>query len=144
MAPGSSFGAEFGFIHGDRRHRLVQLHNEEGRLDKLVLIREFREGSDAREEPSLTPSALSGSWSGTASTISAHWPEPDLATCQFNIDVSEGGALTMAESFSRATPAAEGPDVRVTWMADGGYHHTPEGLSHREPFRIEAGWLAGG
>ena len=58
VAPGSSFGAEFGFIHGDRRHRLVQLHNEEGRLYKLVLIREFREVSDAREEPSLTPLRL--------------------------------------------------------------------------------------
>ena len=143
VAPGSNFGAEFGFIHGDRRHRLVQLHNDEGRFDKLVLIREFREGSDAREEPSLTPFALRGSWSGMASTISADWPEPDLAICQFNIDVSAGGALTMEENVSRATPAAEGSDVRVTWMADGGYHRTPEGVSHREPFRLEAGWLVG-
>ena len=27
VAPGTPFGGEFGFIDGDRRHRLVQLHN---------------------------------------------------------------------------------------------------------------------
>ena len=143
VAPGSSFGAEFGFIHGDRRHRLVQLHSAEGQFDKLVLIREFREGSEAREEPPLTPTALSGSWSGNVATISADWPEPEQATCTFEIDTNPSGALTIKDRFSRGTLAEIGSENQITWMADGGYHRTPRTVSHREAFRVEAGWLTG-
>lgn len=32
VSPGTVFGGEFGFIQGDRRHRLVQLHREDGGL----------------------------------------------------------------------------------------------------------------
>jgi hypothetical protein len=143
VAPGSSFGAEFGFIHGDRRHRLVQLHSADGQFDKLVLIREFREGSEAQEEPALRPAAINGAWSGTASTISADWPEPEQATCQFTIDTSAPDSLHIQEQFSRGTPPPAGPQDRLTWMADGGYHRTPQTVSHREAFRVEAGWLVG-
>lgn len=77
VAPGSAFGAEFGFVAGDRRHRLVQLHSPEGAFESLVLIREFRAGSGATERPPLEADHLLGTWSGTAATISADWPEPD-------------------------------------------------------------------
>jgi hypothetical protein len=144
IAPGSSFGAEFGFIHADRRHRLVQLHNADGHFDKLVLIREFREGSAAVEEPMLTPAALSGSWCGTASTINADWPEPELDTCQVEIQTNSNGALNIRETFSQTGQTSAGDDSHMTWMADGGYHRTPFTVSHRESFCVEAGWLVGG
>ena len=54
VAPGSTFGAEFGFIDADRRHRLVVLHNNEGCFESAVLIREVRAGSAACERPPLT------------------------------------------------------------------------------------------
>ena len=75
VAPGTPFGAEFGFLVGDRRHRLVQLHSPEGRFESLVLIREFRAGSGAAECPALQSDQLLGRWSGQAATVSADWPE---------------------------------------------------------------------
>ena len=109
VSPGTAFGAEFGFVHGDRRHRLVQLHHDDGRFANLVLIREFRAGSNANEWPPLDSSQLQGQWSGTAATITADWPEPDLEPCNFVMQLE-------AEA-----------DRQLTWMADGGYHLPPGG-----------------
>ena len=124
VAPGSVFGAEFGFIHGDRRHRLVQLHHDNGSFNKLVLIREFRSNSDALELPPLDHSQLRGHWSGIAATISADWPEADVESCQFSMDLEVD------------------PSQHLTWMADGGYHLAPRQVSHRDAFEVEAGWLS--
>jgi hypothetical protein len=75
VAPGTPFGAEFGFIAGDRRHRLVQLHNPEGALESFVLIREFRAASGASECPALQLENLLGPWTGQVATITADWPD---------------------------------------------------------------------
>ena len=142
VAPGSAFGAEFGFIHGDRRHRLVQLHNDDGAFNKLVLIREFREGSAAVEQPPLTLSTLQGSWRGTMATITADWPEPDLGTCAFEISSAATGSLHINDQGSSYSPAQTSTQDLLTLMGDGGYHLTPATVSHRNPFRVEAGWMA--
>ena len=55
VAPNTVFGGEFGFIRGNRRHRLVQLYTPAGVFDELVLIREFRAGSGASENPPQQP-----------------------------------------------------------------------------------------
>ena len=81
VAPGTPFGAEFGFIAGDRRHRLVQLHSPDGALESLVLIREFRSGSGASERPALQLESLLGPWSGQVATITADWSEPEITSC---------------------------------------------------------------
>jgi hypothetical protein len=75
VAPGTVFGAEFGFVAGDRRHRLVQLYSPEGAVESLVMIREFRAGSNAIERPPLEADHLLGHWTGQAATISAKRPE---------------------------------------------------------------------
>ena len=54
VAPNTVFGGEFGFIQGNRRHRLVQLYTPAGVFDELVLIREFRAGSGDSENPPTT------------------------------------------------------------------------------------------
>jgi len=79
------FGGEFGFLHGDRRHRLLLLYGEAGRADQLVLIREFRVGSAAQECPPLTPEQVQGPWHGTAATISADWPQQVSHREAFNV-----------------------------------------------------------
>lgn len=121
LAPGTVFGGEFGFVHGDRRHRLVLLYGETGLADQLVLIREFRVGSDAQECPPLTAEQVLGPWQGSRATISADWPEPDRAEAQV--------------SFSAAEMA------QWQWLADGGYCRWPQQVSHRDAFSVEAGWL---
>jgi len=145
VAPGTPFGGEFGFIQGDRRHRLVQLHNDNGDFTNLVLIREFRAGSDAQEYPALSLDQLRGRWSGTAATISADWPEPERADCHFEVSGDGEYSLhidTQTGATSECVEAGRSdPSRQLTWMADGGYHLTPRHVDHRSAFAVEAGWL---
>jgi hypothetical protein len=90
LAPASVFGAEFGFVAGDRRHRLVQLHDPDGALESFVLIREFRSGSGASERPALQLETLLGPWTGQVATITADWPEPEIASCALQIEGGPG------------------------------------------------------
>ena len=121
LAPSTVFGGEFGFIHGDRRHRLVLLYREDGSRDQLVLIREFRQGSTAVECPPLTAEQLQGAWRGRRATITADWPEPEESAVELDVAASE-----LAE---------------LQWLPDGGYVRWPRQVSHRQPFSIEGGWL---
>ncbi|MEB3244135.1 MAG: DUF3598 family protein [Cyanobacteriota bacterium] len=123
LAPNTTFGGEFGFIGADRRHRLVVLYNEAGSFDQLVLIREFRAGSEAAEAPPTRSEQLLGRWRGEAATISADWPEPELAP----VDVA-------------FTPV----DLQgARLLPDGGFCQLPERVSHREAFTLTGGWLPG-
>jgi hypothetical protein len=123
VAPNTVFGGEFGFIDGDRRHRLVILYSEAGHLDQLVLIREFRAGSGAEERPQTTRDQVSGRWRGEASTISADWPEPEVSPIEWEIGDEEAAGLRL--------------------LPDGGFCRLPEAISHRQPFTLEGGWLPG-
>lgn len=123
LAPGTVFGGEFGFVRGDRRHRLVFLYSETGQRDQLVLIREWRVGSSTEHLPPLGPEQLTGRWQGISSTISADWPEPETRPQQLHFDEQELKDLQ--------------------WLPDGGYCHRPEQVSHRGSFSVEAGWMSG-
>lgn len=122
VAPGTAFGGEFGFIGGDRRHRLVVLYDEAGALDQLVLIREFRAGSAAVEGLATTAERLLGSWRGEAATITADWPEPELQPCQRDLGAGDVEGLRL--------------------LPDAGFCRLPARVSHREAFVLEGGWLS--
>jgi hypothetical protein len=162
IAPATRFGAEYGFISGDRRHRLVQLFTEDGVFSSLVLIREFRDGSGASERPPLTLDQLGGRWQGQASTIEADWPEPTLVDASIAVDQPDAHSLRLETQLGRestlvaARLAAEaaGPchsadglgsgveqPGRLLLLPDGGLSLAPLGISHRQRFRVEAGWL---
>ena len=144
VAPGTAFGGEFGFVQGDRRHRLVQLHDPSGSFERLILIREQRAGSDAPDQPRLETTRLQGRWSGEACTISADWPVPSSSDCQFAIEAAGPRQLnlqTQLDGQSTTLIAGDGQDTQLTLMDDGGYHLTPRQVSHRAAFAVEAGWL---
>ena len=156
VAPRTPFGAEFGFIVGDRRFRLVQLFDEEGRFDGHVLIREFRAGSNAQERPPLQIDHLCGTWTGAAATISADWPVPEVSAAEVTVErtPSPGGdQLTIRTSLSSGVDTlsarvdADSITVegsmpgRLQLLADAGYSVVPLQVSHRQPFSVEAGWM---
>jgi hypothetical protein len=117
----------------------VQLHHEDGRFEKLILIREQRVGSEAAEHARLTAGTLSGCWPGPASPITAAWPDPDQAECHFTVGSSNNRLEISGAVLGTKHPEQE---LHLTWMADGGYHLTPSIVSHRQAFSIEAGWLS--
>ncbi|MEB3213327.1 MAG: DUF3598 family protein, partial [Leptolyngbyaceae bacterium] len=74
--PFSEFGAELGFISGDRRCRLVQLFDKESNFSKLTLIPEYRQGTDTEDIHRLNARPFRvedwlGEWHGTAMTLYA-------------------------------------------------------------------------
>jgi hypothetical protein len=153
VAPFTEFGAEYGFVAGDRRSRLVQLFGKQGSFASMTLIREIRSGTDARMRPELTVAQLLGQWSGTAVTVYADWkPTESGAT---SLEIKEvGGYLHQQLSFGdrtiSSTARIDGNQLhfeegtiprRVLLLPDGVSSNIPVQISHRQSFFVEAGWL---
>ncbi|MEX1323973.1 MAG: DUF3598 family protein [Synechococcaceae cyanobacterium] len=170
IAPATRFGAEYGFICGDRRHRLVQLFGADGGFESLVLIREFRDGSTVTERPPLSLEQLSGNWQGHAATIEADWPEPTLATATIAVEKTDACSLCIETELAAEHTVVRGrleavdgpggctgaggpcyavdglsgdgePSARLLLLPDGGLSLAPLRIHHRQAFRVEAGWL---
>jgi Domain of unknown function (DUF3598) len=153
VAPFAEFGAEYGFVAGDRRSRLVQLFDNQGCFASLTLIREIRSGTGAKLRPDLTVSQLVGKWEGKAHTTYADWREPETYVASLEV-TAVGSSLQQQLSFGGRTIAStariegnrlhfeEGAAPRqVLLLPDGGSSNIPLKISHREPFFVEAGWL---
>ncbi len=154
VAPFAQFGAEYGFVSGDRRSRLVQLFGKQGSFDSLTLIREIRSGTAATLRPDLTVAQLVGKWTGTAHTVYPDWKAPETTAVSLEIR-QVGGCLQQQLTFGSRTIAStariegnrlhfeEGTNPRrVLLLPDGMSSNTPLQVSHREPFFVEAGWLS--
>jgi hypothetical protein len=154
VAPFAEFVAEYGFVSGDRRSRLVQLFDKQGGFASLTLIREIRSGTDAIMRPELTVEQLVGKWEGTAVTVFSDWKPSETAVVSLEINQVNGGYLQQQLSFGSRTIAStariEGNRLhfeegvtprRVLLLPDGVSSNTPLEISHRQPFFVEAGWL---
>jgi Domain of unknown function (DUF3598) len=154
IAPFVEFGAEYGFVDGDRRLRFVQLFDTEGNFIKLVLIREFRSGSNASERPALTVDQLLGHWVGTAITAYADLRNPDTYATSLEIRQIDSDRLEQQLRFGDRIISSigrigqnkllfeEGPNPReILLLPDGGSSNLPLKIKLREPVMVEAGWL---
>jgi Domain of unknown function (DUF3598) len=153
VAPFAEFGAEYGFVAGDRRSRLVQLFDKQGSFASMTLIREVRSGTAAMMRPDLTIAQLLGKWTGTATTVYPDWQDPTTAIVSLEISAA-GGSLQQQLSFGdrtiTSTAKIEGNQLhfnegatprRVLLLPDGVSSNIPLQISHRQPFFVEAGWL---
>ena len=104
--------AEFGFLHGHRRHRLVLLWDGSGQLARIVLIREFLAGCSAVECPALQADHLIGNW------------RQDIP--------SSGGDIQIAVDDLE----------QWIFLPDGGAFLAPAQIDPHQPFSIEALWLS--
>jgi Domain of unknown function (DUF3598) len=153
-APFVEFGAEYGFVHGDRRLRFVQLYDREMNFNQLVLIREQRQGTTAPERPPLTIDQLLGRWEGQATTAYADWRDPDsYKTClelrKLSADRLEQ-KLTFGDRTITSTARIEGDRLHfeegahpreMLLLPDGGSSNVPRRIPLRETVMVEAGWL---
>ncbi|AFY93751.1 DUF3598 family protein [Chamaesiphon minutus] len=153
VAPFTEFGAEYGFVAENRRSRLVQLFDKQGGFNSLTLIREMREGTDAKLRPDLTVEQLVGKWAGKACTFYADWQDPK--TFPTSLEVKQvGDSLEQQLAFGDRTIASaakidgnilhfeSGAAARkILLLPDGASSNTPLQVSHRQSFFVEAGWL---
>jgi hypothetical protein len=153
IAPFVEFGAEYGFVAGDRRLRFVQLYDREGNFQTLVLIREFRSGTQPDERPPLTVDRLLGRWVGQATTAYADLRNPDSYSTSMEI-VRVGDRLEQRLSFGDRTISStaridghklhfeDGPNPReILLLPDGASSNIPCQIKLREPAMVEVGWL---
>lgn len=153
VAPAAEFGAEYGFVAPDRRLRSVQLFDRQGNFASLVLIREFRSGTEALERPQLDVEQLFGKWEGVACTVYSDWRAPETTATSLIIRELGNGRLEQELAFNDrrivSTARIDGKRLqfeddtprRILLLPDGGSSNTPLQIGHRQPFFVEAGWL---
>ncbi|MGK7893293.1 MAG: DUF3598 family protein [Xenococcus sp. (in: cyanobacteria)] len=154
LAPFSKFGAEYGFVTANRRLRFVQLYDQQGNLQELILIREFRSGTEAMERPPLTVSQLLGTWQGIACTAYSDWTPPETYTTSLEIKKLSEEVLQQQMHFGDKTITsqariegqklifAEGDIPRqILLLPDGTSSNTPLQVKLRQSFFVEVGWL---
>jgi hypothetical protein len=154
LAPFTEFGAEYGFVDGDRRSRLVQLFDQQGKFSDLTLIREFRSGTEAKERPPLTVSQLIGNWSGKAHTFYSDLRPSETFSTNLEIKLTGNNHLEQKLSFGSQTISsiakiennklifnAEENTREILLLPDGISSNIPLQLPRRKPFILEAGWL---
>lgn len=153
FGPISEFGAEFGFVEGDRRLRLVQLFAPGGALQGMTLIREQRAGVDAPARSPLTLADLVGTWTGEAVTLFADLRSPETFSTQLTVSQT-GNQVTQqirtAEFTLTSSAQIEGDrllfhspsgTVQVLLLPEGASCTCPLTLKSGNPIRLEVGWL---
>ena len=154
LAPYSEFGAEYGFVTENRRLRFVQLYDDKGALNRLILIREFRASTDAKERPPLTVEQLLGQWQGTACKAYSEWqPSENYATHSEFKDMGGGyfqenwsmGDCTLTSKFRREGNTLHCEDEqrprKILLLPDGCSIDSPLHVTHRQSFSVELAWL---
>ncbi|QYO63006.1 DUF3598 family protein [Leptolyngbya sp. 7M] len=121
--PFSEFGAELGFIDGDRRLRIVQLFDKASQLAKITLIREHRQDTSIAESlppiqppiQPLTPEQLVGEWQGESVTLYPDWRNPACYPTRLSVRL-EGNQLHQSISAPgielTSTAHVDGPILR--------------------------------
>ncbi|MEP0909984.1 DUF3598 family protein [Leptolyngbya sp. GB1-A1] len=153
FGPFAEFGAELGFILGDRRLRLVQLFDQDSWLSRLTLIREHRQNTSPGHRPLLTVDALLGNWQGEAVTLYPDWRSPDHYPTHLSIWREAERLhqkLTLPQIEIASSAAIQGSrllfdqgsfPIQVLLLPDGASSNTPLTVPRDKPFLLEAGWL---
>lgn len=153
FSPYSIFGAEYGFLVGDRRCRMVKIYDTSSNLQEVTLIREFRENSNAQERPKLTLEQLLGEWEGKAETLYPDWRNSEPYNTNLKIEQQGNQViqrLTSPELNFNSTGTINdsyvsfndsGEEIRVLLLPDGASATVPLKIENRQPFFLEFAWL---
>jgi hypothetical protein len=148
FSAGLKFGAEFSFIHQDRRLRLVQIYGLDNRPSQFTLIREWRVGTDTPERSPLTPLDWTGHWQGEALTL---YPGVSTVTREVATTATSIKALVESEPGQDSAIASsqqieygfelEGITYQITFLPDGAIAIFPQQICAGFAFFMETGWL---
>ncbi len=150
--PVGTFGAEFGFIHQQRRLRFVILY-QQAYLSQITLIREKQHGSTTPERPPLTLEQLLGTWEGQVTTLYPDWRDPKHTSSTLSLSAqgplvsqtltTEGFSLisTAVLDGSKLEFTSKNQPIQVLFFPDGGSTTTPTKIELGHPFFLEVGWL---
>lgn len=154
FSPFSQFGAEMGFVSGDRRWRLVALFDRESQLSELTLIREGLQGSGATpERPPLTVEQLIGTWQGEATAIYPDLRPKETYRTQLDLRYGSDGLVQTLQApglelqsvgriqGNRLLFSSRSLDYQVLLLPAGGSCNLPLKIANRQRFFLEAGWL---
>lgn len=152
--PFSEFGAEFGFIAGDRRLRQVILFDKDSNFNRLTFIREKLAGSNTPEKPPLTVEQLLGEWQGEAVTIYPDFRPSNTYSTNLQIDRIENNQIEQKLTFGNRSIASKAtiensvlrfsqsnPPVQILLLPDGASCNCPVKIIPRQSFILEIGWL---
>jgi hypothetical protein len=152
-SPVAEFGAELGFIQGDRRLRLVELFDQEGYLASFSLIREALTPKAIPPQPDLTLEQLLGTWQGDAVTLYPSFQPGDRITTHLHLE-HQGDRLqqhlTTPQIDLTSTATIEptrllfdqgSVPMQVLLLPNGASATTPLSIPKGHPFFLEAGWL---
>ena len=153
FSPYTVFAAEYGFVLDNRRCRSVQLFDQDCNLDTLVLIREYRQGTDAVERPMLSIEQLEGEWVGEAQTMYPDWRNTEPYTTHLTIK-KQGETVLQTLTTPEISFTSEGllegntinfyqrnQNIRLLLLPDGASSTTPLTIKSRESFFVEFAWL---
>jgi hypothetical protein len=149
------FGAEFSFIAGSRRSRLVQQFDQQGNLDTLTLIREKLAESNVPERPHLELNDLLGTWIGEAIAIYPDGRSPHIYPTKLQLTKRSESEVAQTvtfgdppQSFTSAGKINDavinfnaGTPVQVVLLQDGASSVCPVQVKLGQPLFLEAGWL---
>ncbi|MEC4983122.1 MAG: DUF3598 family protein [Oscillatoria sp. PMC 1068.18] len=153
-SPFSQFGAELGLIHKSRRMRMIQMFNQESKLEYLTLIREKLAGTDTPEREPLTVKQLLGEWQGEAMTIDHNFRSPETFSTRLHIrqegenrlhqELKFGSrTITSTAKINGSTLLFEESDlpIQILLLPDAASANCPLEIKRGYPFVLEAGWL---
>jgi Domain of unknown function (DUF3598) len=142
--------AEFCLVGIDRRLRIVQVFDSSYRLDRITLIREQRQGTDAPARPPLTIPDLLGTWQGTAITRYPDARSPTTTTTQSTFTVSDdryhwieaGESIELTVISDRLLQFQQADrSYQLLLLPDSSYCLTPSQIGSGHPFSLEIGWI---
>jgi Domain of unknown function (DUF3598) len=157
--PFAEFGAEFGFIKDNRRLRIVQQFNTQGKVDRLTLIREKLAGTNSSQRPALSVDQLIGEWQGEAVTIYPDFRTPDIYPTHLHVYLEGSDRLVQKLTFSSnnspytITSSAKimgsillfekegNSSIQILLLPDGASANFPLKIEPNRPFFLEIGWL---
>ncbi|MGI0495334.1 DUF3598 family protein [Alkalinema pantanalense CENA528] len=153
FSPIAQFGGEFGFVHRDRRLRMVQLFESDNQLKNIILIREQRVGSQAPEQPALQVDDLVGTWEGHAIALTPEWQtttfHSTLTIERLSPDRLQQ-TLTFANHTLTSTAVIAGSTLhfadgaqpyQITLFPDAASATFPIVPQPGQAFFLEAGWM---